>query len=77
MSWEDRFPLTSGFSGWPSASLGDFVSLGARSFLTHFVKFRTLSTYFVFKKCLFILPHNRDGQLFNECCKQFLGLAIA
>ncbi len=54
VSWEDRFPSTSGFSGWPSASLGDFVSVGARSFLTQLQKFRTLSTYFVFKNvCLY------------------------
>jgi hypothetical protein len=29
LSWEARFPSTSGFSGWPSASLGDFSYVGA------------------------------------------------
>jgi hypothetical protein len=49
VSWEDRFPSTSGFSGWPSANLGDFALVGARSFQTQLQKFHTLSTYFVFE----------------------------
>jgi hypothetical protein len=35
-------------------------------------KFLSLSSYFVFKDGLSTLRHNRDGQLSNECCKQFL-----
>ncbi len=32
VSWEARYPLTSGFSGCPSASLGDISCVGAWSF---------------------------------------------
>jgi hypothetical protein len=49
VSWEARFPSTSGFSGWPSASLGDFAHVGAQRFLHTCKEFGTLPAYFVAK----------------------------
>ena len=46
VSWEDRFPSTSGFSGWPSANLGDFALVAREAF-------RHSCWYFVL--CLHIL----------------------
>ncbi len=72
MSWEARFPPTSGFLGCPLASLGDFGYVGAQSFYHTCKEFGTLPAYFVAKDDLFALNHTRDGQLSNECRKRFL-----
>jgi hypothetical protein len=72
VSWEVRFPLPSDFSGWPSASQGDFCYVGAQSFYHTFKEFGTQLAYFVAKDGLFTLCYARDGQLSNEGCKQFL-----
>ena len=69
MSWEARLPSTSGFSGWPSARLGDF---GCAKLLAQLQKFLSLPKYFISKDGLFTLRHTRDGQLSNECRKLFL-----
>jgi hypothetical protein len=50
LSWEARFPSTSGFSGWLlKANLGDFGYVGAQSLLHTCKEFGTLSAYFVAK----------------------------
>jgi hypothetical protein len=62
------------FSGWPSARLDDFSCVARKAFST---QFDVLPAYFLAKDGLFTLLHTRDGQLSNECRKQFMSLAVA
>jgi hypothetical protein len=58
------------FSGWPSARLDDFSCVARKAISTPSKNF--LPAYFLAKDGLFTLHHTTDGQLSNECRKQFL-----
>jgi hypothetical protein len=73
VSWEAKFPWTSGFSGWHSARLGDFGCVWVREAFSTVaeVSYLLSPTYFIAKDGLFTLRHTRNGQLSDECRKIF------